>query len=370
MTQAMVRWIGSALVVVAAVVAARSRRGIPAANSGSSSDPSPVPTPPESSGDSVRSLAWRLAGMVALISALVALTAVAAIRFLEVSSAPSPVEIPGKALLYFDQPNVTAVVDMKVSEDESSTFLNFYVTAEGYSGDSVGFMIALVGNARAAMRYPSGKASEVSNGCWTSGLIVHADSVECYTERLAPDALYAAPEAREDTQVITGRMAKDGAGARLDLYVTPEARYSVSAGKRSYFALPKVGTSYLPKGFRGKYKVDLGRERASFVPSTLDVVVNYRDLAQVERVDSVTPQPLSGKLSWVEVDASTVAASGSLVDTQKEERGQQEVFAIGIFAGFVASVLPNRFLVGYRTFRRLLAARRRQSRRDLQGMNF
>ncbi|WP_409495475.1 hypothetical protein [Amycolatopsis sp. cmx-11-12] len=60
----------------------------------------------------------------------------------------------------------------------------------------------------------------------------------------------------------------------------------------------------------------------------------------------------------MEVDASTVAVSGSLVDTQKEERGQQEVFVLGIFAGFVASVLPGRFLVEYRTFRRLRAARR------------
>ncbi|WP_157367890.1 hypothetical protein [Alloactinosynnema sp. L-07] len=356
----MIRWIGSVLVAAAVVVTARRRRSAPAAKSGPSRDPSPAATPPIPSGDSVRALAWHFAGMVTLICALVALTAVAAVRFLDVSSSPSPVEAPGKVLLYFDQPNVAALMDMKIDESSGSTLLHFGITAKDFSGDSVGFMIALVGNSRAATRYPNGEASEVVSGCWASGLTVHADSVECYTARLAPESLYAAPEVRADTQVITGRMTKDsGSDRRLDLWVSTDARYSVSAGKRTYFALPKIGTSYRPENLRGKLTIDLGRDQASFVPSPLDIVVNYRDLTQVERVDNVTPQPLTGRLTWAEVDASTVAASGSLVDTQKEERGQQEVFAIGIYAGFVASVLPRRVLVGYRTFRRLVAARRR-----------
>src|SRR5262249_8126088 len=117
---------------------------------------------------------------------------------------------------------------------------------------------------------------------------------------------------------------------------------TAQAGKRTYFALPSIGTTYIPENSRQRIAFDLSGSSRAFVPGSLDVLVNYGDdLASSERLEKVIPDPLPAQsLIWHEVDAAQISAHGSIVDTVEEERSQVTLYLIGIFAGLVTGFVP------------------------------
>jgi hypothetical protein len=142
--------------------------------------------------------------------------------------------------------------------------------------------------------------------------------------------------------VIVGRIARDAdsSGFAIDVIAQTNAQFAVQQAKRTYFALPEIGTSYVPEAYRDRITFDAGNGRKGYVPTQLDVAVIYRDLEQTDRVENITPEPLTGTLSWVAVDESHIGARGSIVDTHKEEQAQQILFGIAVYAGTFSSVLP------------------------------
>lgn len=70
--------------------------------------------------------------------------------------------------------------------------------------------------------------------------------------------------------------------------IYPEKEYATSAGKRTYFSLPRIGTTYLPREGRD-LPLNFGIDRPFYVPEKLDLVIEYRGLKQSERIDSIAP---------------------------------------------------------------------------------
>ncbi|MEU4237395.1 hypothetical protein [Actinoplanes sp. NPDC026619] len=270
------------------------------------------------------------------------------------SAVPEPPRDRGEVQLFFDRPSVPAVLEVRIDDRHpGSAMIDYQINLDDdYAGPSVRFFLTFSGSARVPETYPNGDPDQTVNGCWHTASVVLAeeDAASCYEEKLGSGAGYTAPEYRVDTQVVTGVMGgKDAARRFVSVTAFPRHGYSTSAGKRTYFALPGFGTPYIPAGYRAEADKELGRNNRGYVPSRLDMSVDYGELAATERLDSIAPDPgKAGTKSWVELDASMLEAHGSIVNNVLEEKAQRNTFLYGAFVGIAATLLPIlvQYLVG------------------------
>lgn len=109
-----------------------------------------------------------------------------------------------------------------------------------------------------------------------------------------------------------------------------------------------MGIANLPAGSRD-LPLDYGIGRPMYRPSTLTLTIEYKELEPNERLDTVTPEPGEpGRLAWAELDASSVAPFGSIVDIDAEERNQRDLFVLGIVAGVAVSIFTESLIAGMR----------------------
>lgn len=266
------------------------------------------------------------------------------VKYGEVTAVPEPQREAGSVLLYFDRPGVEARLEVRVDErrtgfGESRYFIN--VSKSGESGE-LGFMFVATGAGRATEVYPAGTARDTVNGCWDSIDGFYGLVPRCHDTRMPPGPGYSTSDALVESQVITGTIRRDADGQMMtEVWLWSDDDFIEKGGKRTYFSLPKVGTSYLPPGYRAGIPYGKPGEPKTYVPEKLDVTLIYRDLSSRDRVESVSPEPaLPGKLAWAEADASSIAPRGSIVDMVVEDQNQNLIFLIGAFLGVASTLLP------------------------------
>ncbi|MFF3853884.1 hypothetical protein [Micromonospora sp. NPDC002575] len=270
-------------------------------------------------------------------------------------------------LLYLDEVNVKASLEVRVEPiGEDYTNSRYFIrVSPDYRGDELGFMLVATGDARASERYPSGSARKQANGCWDSIVPFLGLKPNCYKADLPTSPGYSLPEAWAPSQVVEGVMRRSDGLLAAEIWLHSDTDYVEEGGKRTYFTLPKVGTSYLPKDYREKMTFGKPGERKRFVPKELDVTVIYKDLSPRDRMESVNPDlEISGALAWTGVDNSYIAPTGSVVDTVKEERSQNAIFLVGAYLGLAATVAPILASITWRVIVPLF--RRRQDASDTQ----
>lgn len=263
--------------------------------------------------------------------------------YAEVSEPPQPLNDKGSVFLYFDRPGLPATVDVVVRDSvlELQVEVDKSVTAA-----DVRYFLVLTGNGSAT--------GPTQDGC-PSGL-TGTTPMQCHQTVLDAAITSGAPELPKDALVISGRAARSEAGLRAEVAVDTGRAFSQTDGKRTYFGLPAIGTSYVTPAERRTAAFDLG-EGKGFVPERLTVGVDYGDLAVTNRVENVSPEPwVAGSLFWFEEDASALKGRGALVDAIAEDDEQRTLFLVGLYVGlataFVPLLLPALWRSGQRLRRR------------------
>lgn len=284
-----------------------------------------------------------IASSIALVL-LVAGIVVSYRYFVDASAYPSPRAEPGTAYLFFDRPGVPALFQSTIRAAEfGETNIQYLIQVDAeYKGTSVGYSLVLMGDATTVETYPSGEPSAGKSGCWASMWAVPEDALACRVAAVSPDRLWSAmPDQGERAQIISGTITRTAPGAMwVDIATRTSVQYVEQAGKRRYFALPGLGTSYLPKVYRDRLTVDLRDGHSQYAPIKLDVAIDFGELNQSDRIESVAPEPLAGSLTWVEVDTYRLYTRGSIIDTVLEEGAQRSLFLIGLYVGIAGAILP------------------------------
>ncbi|MEV0678877.1 hypothetical protein AB0I60_20405 [Actinosynnema sp. NPDC050436] len=282
--------------------------------------------------------------MVALtVNLLIVVGSVAALlwfhsEFTRISDSPPQAADPGEVKLYFTAPGVPAVLTVDVFDDGNQIDLTISADRE-YQPDSVEFRLVFTGSpARPPASWDRDDKDE--HGCWHNLYAVPDDDVKCTTVVAPADGPTVAPRGTEQL-VVTGKLVRNETSAMFaQVTVYADDEFSTSAGKRTNFSLPRAGTSYRPATSRS-LPLTLGIGAPVYVPSTLDVAVDYRQLRPHEKVDLVAPETLeAGSLSWLDTDASLVRPYGSIIDIKAEEAGQRDLYLIGVAVGLLGAVVP------------------------------
>jgi hypothetical protein len=265
-------------------------------------------------------------------------------KFEEISAVPAPPLSSSEVALYFDKPGLSASIQSTISTlNYGETEMRNQITIEDPGLDSATYFLVYTGDARTREPYPNGDPSQGTNGCWSSTWAVPDEDFHCRSGRVGLQSGYTRPEYRVDAQVLTGRISRQGTGGSMSVEIRTSNTddFVTKAGKRRYFALPAIGTPYVPRSIRGRYADSLGAGEQGYNPQQLNVSIDNGDLAPSDRVENIAPDVASaGSLLWYETDASFVQASGSIVDTVIEERGQQALFVIATYTGLAFAVVP------------------------------
>ncbi|MFI7217957.1 hypothetical protein [Micromonospora maritima] len=259
------------------------------------------------------------------------------------TAVPEPRRDAGSVLLYLDEAGIKASMEVRVETlgDGYTNSRYFIKVSPDFRDDELGFILVATGDARASERYFGGPARRQTDGCWDSIASFLDLKPKCYRTDLPMNPGYSRPESWAPSQVIEGTMRRSGGLLATEVWLQSDTDYAEEGGKRTYFALPKVGTSYLPKDYREKITFGKPGERQRFTPKELDVTVIYKDLTPRDRIESVNPNlEIPGVLAWTGVDNPHIAATGSIVDTVREERSQNVIFLVGAYLGFAAAVAP------------------------------
>jgi hypothetical protein len=284
----------------------------------------------------------RFVGTLVLLALLVIVITLASYSFARVSGTPTPPPHPGEVRLVFDRPGVTAQLKANIStRDFGRTYLDYPISVDpSVPTDDLGFALVMNGNIRVNEEplYTGGPARR-ENGCWWPLYIIPEQPLACRSTVVEGNDSFIGPHGTL-VQTVAARITRSDAGTMFVQVTTYIDRtFSTSSGKRTYFQLPKIGTTYLPEGNRD-IGLDLNVGHTAFVPAHLDVIIDYRKLAPTERLESVSPAPIqAGRLAWVKSD--TVEAYGSIVDTLAEERGERWLFILGVFAGLAATAVVS-----------------------------
>lgn len=272
-------------------------------------------------------------------------------QFVNESATPPPPKSPGTALIAFDRSAVPAIVQLDISPSPP-TQLHFNLTIPDYyqSSDEVGFVLNLSG----PISLPSDLGSYSSsrdNGCPYSVFVIPDLGTKC-TIASTPTSGYIGVAADGQRHlVIQGTILRNSANKMFtQVDVDPiYLRFDTSAGKRTYFILPEIGTTYFPTPLGSAPKtpygvavpLDYGAGKNVYPPYPLSVAVNYRELRPSERADIVTPATyVPGNLLWIEGENARLQPRGSLVDAEKEDESQSRLFLIGVAAGLLGTAFP------------------------------
>lgn len=247
---------------------------------------------------------------------------------------------PGEVKLYFDVPNVPAMMDVDIADRNDGKIDITVSTDKSYASDSTGFSLVFSGLLARLPELPIMQELD-EHGCWKNIYSVPSNrAVRCSVVNGSSNGLPGNPKDTEQL-IVSGQLSRNETGAmfaQVTLY--PDHRYSTSAGKRTYFTLPRMGTTYLPRSMEA-IPLDLGTSTPAFTPSKLDVVIDYRELKAHEKIDSVAPNIYrAGELSWIEVDAGLVKPWGSIVNITLEDAGQRQLYLIGVIIGLLAAIVP------------------------------
>ncbi|MFI7690607.1 hypothetical protein ACIBQ6_16150 [Nonomuraea sp. NPDC049655] len=279
-------------------------------------------------------------------------------KFQEISATPSPISEQGEARLYFDEPNVSAYLKVAFKEDDYGVKADYHITLEGKAArKGIGFTLLLTGGAQYLEHFQGGELIPRENGCPSSHAYVTSE-VKQYSCAWIPLADSWPPISGTDprAQIIRGIIKTNSIGSAWASVTTSRIKAIVSstAGKRTYFSLPAVGTTYLPRSLDGRQiEFDITKEVKGFVPQRLDLSIDYGKIPVQSRIESIAPDLVqAGQFLWFQEDAGLIRAEGSTVDTVVEEAGQRVLFLLGLYAGFVAGVIPPLMSVGFRLFRK------------------
>jgi hypothetical protein len=284
-------------------------------------------------------------------------------RFATLSATPSLPARPGQAALVFDRPNVPALLELRV-DDTSSTRLNFAITvADDYrSSNQLDFVLSLSGLIARPPDLPGLRRTKDNNGCWQTIYVIPDRAARCNVVTMPHKGYPANKDSPEQRLAIRGKVIRNNSGAMftqvtVNLYDNPS--YSTTAGKRTFFALPVIGTTFIPGPYRDSFPLDYGIGQPVYAPHPLNLIMEYRPLAPTERLDFVAPEVYeAGELSWVDLETTEMGPHGSIVDTVKEETTQSTLFIMGVGAGLLGTVVPFIMKVGWNASQRLRSGTR------------
>lgn len=294
-----------------------------------------------------REVAWCL-----LLVGILVLLVVGGVRFYRdyaaVSDSAAPLDDKGSAYLYFDRPGVTATLDVTVRD----TTLDFDVQLDkSYDGSEVGYFLVLTGNAVYASR------GAVDDGCPVDA-VRSTGKARCQVGKLDPAMTNAAPELPKEASVVSGRIVRADDGLRTTVEIDTGRDFSSVDGKRIYFGLPAIGTSYLPAAERREVTFPLAGAKV-LVPERLTLSIDYGDLPVTNRAENISPEPLvAGTLFWFEEDVSALKSRGSLVDSLAEDSEQRTLFLVGLYVGLATAFLPLLLPALWRVGRSLIESRK------------
>lgn len=289
----------------------------------------------------------RDAGWCLLLVATLVLLVVGGVRFYRdyaaVSDSGAPLDDRGSAYLYFDRPGVTAALDVVVRDST----LEFGVQVDkSYAGSDVGYFLVLTGNAVYAA------PGAAVDGC-PGDAVRSTGGVRCQVGKLDPAMTNAAPELPTEATVVSGRIVRGDDGLRMTIDLDTGKGFSSVDGKRIYFGLPAIGTSYLQAGERSEVTFPLAGAKV-LVPERLTVSIDYGELPVTHRAENVSPEPLvAGTLFWFEEDVSAIKGRGSLVDSIAEDSEQRTLFLVGLYVGLATAFLPLLLPALWRSGRRI-----------------
>lgn len=252
----------------------------------------------------------------------------------------------GQVHLYFDQPDVSASMVMHVTPHrttgESESWADdLFITLEAdgkYADSPLIFTMVLKGSARPEMKLPTGADLGLDRAGCPLGM-VSGDVVDCRdstTElvEIDGDSFVTNADGREPAYVVRGSMRSSGANKqRAQVTVWTAGASVVESGATRFFRLPDAGTTYLPDTLRNEIAVRTGDNDISY-PPILATAVTYIELEESDRLEGVDPEPLSrSPLTWAEPSASSIEATGSIVDMGKGRVSERWLFLYGVIAG-------------------------------------
>ena len=251
----------------------------------------------------------------------------------------------GQVYLYFDQPDVSASMVMRVTPhrptgEPESWADDLFITLEAdgkYADSPLIFTLVLRGSARPEMKLPTGADLGLDmTGCplgMVSGDVIGCRDSTAELVEIGGDDLATNAE-RDPALVVRGSMRSSGLDKQIAQITVWTADTSiVESGGTQFFRLPDAGTTYLPDTLRSEMALKTGADNLSY-PPILTTAVTYIELEESDRLEGVDPDPLSrSPLTWVESSASSVEATGSIVDMGKERASERWLFLYGVIAG-------------------------------------
>lgn len=181
---------------------------------------------------------------------------------------------------------------------------------------------------------PSARRPSVGN-CSLAVYAVPARAIDCTAMNMET---YEPGLTLGPTQVVSTRLTPDDRTAVLYLDV-PNAEWSASAGKRTAFALPRIGTADTHPSI-ASVAVRYPGFAPLYVPQPFNSVVLYREVEPSERVESSSPAlALADTLAWQTDYYGLVSPRGSITDLGKEEKQATDTTVIGFLAGIGLPVI-------------------------------
>lgn len=269
---------------------------------------------------------------------------------------PALTASPGEGELYvfFDRPGVLAAMQVGVASaywtdaaGSAADDLLVSITVRDLApGESVGYVVSLAGTALPSATYPEGEEQELDHrGCPPA---VSQSVQDCDLVRGDPEGWPFDDDAAEDTMVLAGTITNDDESnpdASTSFWIASSGRTAIQNGELLQFQLPRIGRAWLPDEYVRTQAFVLGARTQLFVPEKLAIAVTYEELSATESLDAVEPVPITRQpLAWVEGEISSIAPSGTILNTRVERDAERNVFVIGVLAGVLVGLVPSVFI--------------------------
>lgn len=264
----------------------------------------------------------------------------------EVRRVPEPVTGAGEVLVYFDHPDLDVTLSASLSDyggtdPYATTYYDLYIgVTPAVPGRTIRYFIVLTGGARPDDVYPDGSPLNKAGLCWSS--VYFTTETGSYCQDLPPETSTKIPgqTGAPPRYLISGVITTNDSGYAFTTLIFRAGHASESsAGARSFFRFPSIGTRYLPPDARAEPYDVLGTGKSLYVANRLDLQVKGRSVSDTERIESATPDTVEGgQLTWVETDASTITARGTLVDVVQEAHVDRQLFLLGVLVSMLVTV--------------------------------
>jgi hypothetical protein len=188
-------------------------------------------------------------GLVVVVTLLAVAVLVGYQRFHEISATPERLPDAGEVRLFFNRPGVPALLQATVTSTafEENEFDYFIRIRNGSGTDPVSFALVNTGAVRPSEEpmYVGGPAHQRNECPWGVWVVPQKGST-CASVRVDKNSL-PLNSRPVNAQLTSGRIQRNESGAGFaTVHATADVSVSTSAGKRTYFRLPAIGTTYLP----------------------------------------------------------------------------------------------------------------------------